>query len=171
MISLTNCRDNELNRRNDFFWGWQFSLLAYFSFLFLFHSQAWLPPPSNVPTGKDSRTDLRDHFSLNRTSMEPPPPVKNFFVEMCNRPLKIIIMQFCTATALPLLELPDGCNGCRQGWGWGCRGKHSWGLGVGECWEGECGNFRPLIARLPDHSSLTLLKNDNFATAPQPPPL
>ena len=41
---------------------------------------------------------------------------------MCNRrpPLKIIILQFCTATASPSLELPDGC---RRVWDWGCRGR------------------------------------------------
>ena len=30
-----------------------------------------------------------------------------------------------------LLELPDGCNGCRRGWGWECRGWQSWGWGSG----------------------------------------
>ena len=51
-------------------------------------------------------------------------------------PPEINILQFRTASAPPSRELPDGCNGCRQGWGWGCRGRLSWGWGVRKCWGG-----------------------------------
>jgi len=70
--------------------------------------------------------------------MDPPPPKKKGQnVQPPN--VRINILQICTATAPPSLELPNGCNGCRRGWGWGCRDRRSWGWGVREWREVECG--------------------------------
>jgi hypothetical protein len=90
-------------------------------------------------------------------------------VKMWATPPKINILQFFTATATLLLALPDRRRR-GWGWGWGCRGRgrgrRSWVRA-----EGDSGNFWPFIGRLPDHSSLALLKNFNFCHRPTPPPL
>ena len=129
--------------------------------------------PSQPPLQFSPQNSLQRWYLLPYVhgSTAPPKQIKYLMVKMCYRPLKINTLQLCTATAPPSLELPDGCNGCRRGWGWGCWGRRSWGWGVRECREGECGDSWPLIEKLPDHSLLTLSKTLLSATTPQPPPL
>ena len=91
-----------------------------------------------------------------RTSMDPPPPLKkNLYGQIVQPPpQKISILQFCTATAPPSLEFPDGCNWCR---GAGAGGAGT-GTGAGRAGDGGQG----VLGRLPDHSSLALLNNFSF---------
>jgi hypothetical protein len=80
--------------------------------------------------GKCCRISL-DHFhEIPSVHVSTPSKNKYSMVKMCNRTPKYNILQFCTATAPPSLELPDGC---RRGWGCRGRGRWSWGWGEGEC--------------------------------------
>ena len=54
--------------------------------------------------------------------MDPPPtPRKKKFIwpKCATAPPIINILLFALQPPPPSLELPDGCNGCRWGWGWG----------------------------------------------------
>ena len=58
------------------------------------------------------------YYTVHPWIHRPPPEEINISWSKCATvPLKINIL--CTLTAPPSLELPNGCNGCRQGWGWG----------------------------------------------------
>jgi len=99
-------------------------------------------------------------FCVYRTvhgSTAPPNKINILWPKCATAPLKTSILQFCNATAPPSLELLNGCNGRRRGWGWGCRGrgKRRWGWGVREFREGF----------LATHRSQTLIS----AIAPQLP--
>ena len=86
--------------------------------------------------------------------MQPPPPPKNnhFTVLHCNR-----------------LPLAGTSRRVQTGLGLGVQGQ---GQGQAEpgLGEGECGNYWPFVGRLPDHSSLALLKNLNIRHRPTTTP-
>ena len=108
-------------------------------------------------------------FCVYRTvhgSTAPPNKINILWPKCATAPLKINILPFCTATAPP----PVGTSRWVQtglGLGLGVQGQGQVELVGGKV---RCGNSWPLIGRLPDHSSLTLLKHFNFhhrpATAP-----
>jgi len=49
-------------------------------------------------------------------------------------------LQFNTATTLPALKLPDGCNECRWGWGWGWGARAGAGQAAGGAGAGGAGS-------------------------------
>jgi muconolactone delta-isomerase len=109
----------------------------------------------------DLQKDLAS--DIHRTSMDPPPPwngVNISQLKCATAPPQINILQSFTATAPLPLELPDGCNG-QAGLGLGL------GLGVQGQGQAELGlGSQGVLGRLPDHSSLAMLKNVDFRYRP-----
>jgi hypothetical protein len=69
-------------------------------------------------------------------------------VKMCNRPLEKTFYSFALQPPPPLAGTSQRVQRLQAGLGLVVHWQAELGLGGRECWEGECENSRPFIARI-----------------------